>query len=660
MKEGVAMPVHPLVPESWTPPFASKVRLDFALGKHADGWVRHPVWGDPSFDTFKRIRTEPLHRGSPPYEWPVNGFLFEDPASGDWYAYIGLYARNYAIGPDKPPPACTVYRSEDRGHNWEHTGPIFDDDTFRFEGDKHTSNVAPDVSVVYADGVYHMAYDWCNDNVTWETAHRPSPDADAGVAYASAERPKGPWHRWKVPIIRNSHLHPRAILGRYDRSYGPTLIRRRDDWLVLTLVDTCPCCSWGMLAMTARDPKESWSEPTLVCSVEGEWYFPPIVEFFPAFCHEGFVYAPATSVAMNRSFQGVYRAPIEDAHLPEAWGIYQHGTVWHSEDVPAEKLGIFGQTFSGFVDSRGRLNALFPACDGDGLGSTNVVSRLWAQPIRERGFHLSAHKGPSLTLTRCAYRGFELQAQMQLRSTARVVWGHHAPVSSDRSTYDATLHPLSLGCHQAVDLSENTWRVLSVDATGKALVIAGGDLPRSHERKISVKRDEAGEFELVLDGKPTWSGRLPVVTGPLGLLLEPDNHVEVSEFSVSGMVLPAQFNYLYVEAFLGAGLLASDWDEAVSSAFRFGVGAVRREPGGRAKWNFRGQGFSLWSPRGPDHGRCRVKLDGRELGQIDLHHESVIPSGVVLSCQDTGEGYHALVMESASGRLVLDSLQVFD
>ena len=66
----------------------------------------------------------------------------------------------YDIGPGKPTTHCRVYRSTDRGNTWQETGPIFDDPKFCFEGYSQTANVAPDVSLVFADNRYHMVYDW--------------------------------------------------------------------------------------------------------------------------------------------------------------------------------------------------------------------------------------------------------------------------------------------------------------------------------------------------------------------------------------------------------------------------------------------------------------------------------------------------------------------
>jgi hypothetical protein len=103
-----------------------------------------------------------------------------------------------------------------------------------------------------------------------------------------------------------------------------------------------------------------------------------------------------------------------------------------------------------------------------------------------------------------------------------------------------------------------------------------------------------------------------------------------------------------------------DWDVIESPNFRFGVGAVRKTPGDRAKWNFRGKGFQLWSPKGPNFGRCELLLDGRKLADLDLHADAEQASQVVYRLDDAGDGYHAVVLRSTDGRLVVDSLDVFN
>ncbi len=74
-------PVTAVFPERWTPPLERRGAIDFAMSAQADAWLRHGVLGDPSFDSFERRPGNPIVRGKPPFNWPVNGFLFENPKS---------------------------------------------------------------------------------------------------------------------------------------------------------------------------------------------------------------------------------------------------------------------------------------------------------------------------------------------------------------------------------------------------------------------------------------------------------------------------------------------------------------------------------------------------------------------------------------------------
>ncbi len=177
---------------------AASTEIDYAESRFVDSWLRHPVYGDPSFDSFERFSSNPVHTGAPPFGWPVNGFFFADPGSGNWYLYIGDYATGY-LGP--PPSRCILYRSHNLGQTWENLGSILQGDARMFDKNGHT----PDVSVVFAEGRYHMVYDWGEPNFNGE----------GGLAYAWAEKPEGPWHRDAQPITRNSTLAP--LLGRYRR-----------------------------------------------------------------------------------------------------------------------------------------------------------------------------------------------------------------------------------------------------------------------------------------------------------------------------------------------------------------------------------------------------------------------------------------------------------
>ncbi len=633
------------------------------VGRQADAWLHHGVLGDPSFDSFERRPGNPIVRGKPPFDWPVNGFLFEDPKSGNWYAYIGNYLTGYDIGPGLPVTHCRVHRSKDRGATWEEIGPIFDDPAFRFQGDSQTANGAPDVTVVYAGGRYHMTYDWFTDNSRWDNVLHPRDGADNGCAYAWAERPEGPFHRAPRPILRTTEMPRRFALGqKYPRVYGTAIVHREKDWLALALADSNEFFSWGMMAMTATDPAGAWSDPVLVLGVEKADYYPPTAEAFPAMIHDGYVYLPAASVALNRDFQMIFRAKIEEAHRPDAWHLYQNGTAWHSEPVVNEGMGIWGQSYSGFVDRDGQLQVLFPSREREtNVGTINLASRPWSKPLRERGFVLSGHAGPSLALLRYAWNQFELNADFVLQGgTARFVWGYQAPLGPDRHAADATIHPLSLTRHLGLEISADAWRIVSIDAADKRSVKAEGPLETAARRAIELVVRDDGWSRLKIDGKIRFEGNLPVQAGPVGLFVEPFTNLKVSRFEIADPFKPAVMPWLYLEGLTGAGVKMSDWDVIHSPTYRFGVGAVGKTPGGRVKWNFRGRGFQLWSPRGPDFGRCELLLDGRKLADLDLHGDREQPSRIIYRCDDAGDGYHAVALHATDGRLAVDSLDVLN
>lgn len=63
------------------------MKINYAKVDHMNAWLRHPVPGDPSFDTFERLG-DAVHVSKPPYEWAVNGSVFCD-FDGTWYYYAG-------------------------------------------------------------------------------------------------------------------------------------------------------------------------------------------------------------------------------------------------------------------------------------------------------------------------------------------------------------------------------------------------------------------------------------------------------------------------------------------------------------------------------------------------------------------------------------------
>ncbi len=610
--------------------------VDYASSAHVDAWLRHPVYGDPSFDSFERLPGNPVHRGTPEFGWPVNGFLFLDPKSGHWFIYVGEYKVGYGGGRSR----CLLYRSTNLGKSWENLGPVVQGDSTMFDRNGHT----PDATVVYDRGRYHMVYDW----------GEPDFNGEGGLAYAWADRPEGPWHRASEPITINSKLP--AILGKYTRTYAATLIRRRDDWLILGMMDSAPQ-SWAMFAMTASQPQGPYSERRLVRNVEGDYFHPPLMEFFPAFVHEGWVYAPATSVAVNRNFNTLFRAPLERATEPSAWEIYRHGSIWHAEDVENEHYGIWGQTFSGQVTADGRLLAMFNSRDRQGLGTVNMAERPWAHPLRERGFHFSGHTGPSFTCLNRSYRAFVLRADIHVRGTARILWGYQGAIGPDRPGSDASLHPLMLTRHAGLELSDSGWKVVSADAEGKLRVLGENKSARGLWH-VTLERNDDGQTTVRLDGVEVWRGMSDDAVGPVGLVALPHTVLEVTRFEMEGKDQPANLHYLYTEGLLGAGENAASWQEQHGANYRFGLGAIHKGPGGVAKWNFRGTGVRLWSPTSSELGKVQLLVDGRDPLVIDLHSDT--PGGPVMIWEKKGlpAGFHSLVIRALDGVMALDGVEV--
>ena len=614
---------------------------DYADSRHAAVWLRHPVYGDPSFDSFERASGNPIHRGAPPFEWPVNGFLFLDPVSGNRYVFVGDYGKGYVT----PPSRCVLYRSTDHGGSWTNLGVVLQGDPLIFDRGGHT----PDVSVVHAGHRYHMVYDWGEANF----------NAEGGLAYAWADRPEGPWHRAPEPITRNTTLP--KLLDRYQRTYAATLVRRAHDWLILAMMDHAPH-GWALFAITAPKPDGPYSERRLVRHVEADYFHPPLLEFFPAFVHQGFVYAPATSVALNRNFNVVFRAPLERADDPAAWALFQHGSVWHADDVEHEHYGIWGQTFSGAIDGKGILHAMFPSRDSQGRGTINLAQRPWRQPLRKRGFVLTGHAGPSLTLLREAYDDFELDMRFKLRGTVRLLFDYAAPLAPNVPSSDATLHPIMHTRHTAIEFAPGAWRLLQLDAAGRETVIASGSLESAGTISPQVERSR-DSLALRMGDRTLWSGPLPADsnverTGVLGLRDEKNTHLYVERFQIRGKAQPAPASFGSAEALLGAAESPRDWDERRDSSFRFGLGHVSRKPGARAKWNVIGSRLQLWSPRGPEFGKVELRLDGKPEATVDLHAELPEASRVVWRSPALKDDFHALVLNAKGGPMPVDCVEV--
>ena len=628
-------------------------RIDYAELRYRESWLSHPIYGDASFDCFERGPGNPVCRGTDEMRWPVNDSLFRDPVSGNWFLYVGWYRQNYERDLEHP-SHCLVYRSTDAGISWEELGPALPGlPGFLFRGETSPASSAPDAVVAFKDGKYHMAFDWGTHSSNWGNAHNPTGDQNSGAGYAVSDRPEGPFQPQPNPITTTRDS--KAVLGKYRRQYATTILPRRKDWLALTLTDSGPHFGWGFVASSASTPDGPWSEPVLVLHPEREIYYPPLLEFHPAFAHEGYVFAPCTSVARNRNYQGLFRVPAEQALDPDAWELWRCGSLWHAEPVENEHEGIWGQTISGFVDAQGTFSVAFPSRDDDNRGTINIAKRPWDSWYREQGFVVSGHAVPSVTVIDREFTPRRIECELSLRGTVAIIWGHRAPFGPDRHGSNAGASELTLASHSAVELTDNSWFLMKVDAVGTRSVVATGSLAPAGHRLVDL-RWVSGELALSIDGEEVHRSAMAPVAGKVGLLAGTRGWAEICCFAVEGDSNPGRFEYLYGEALLSAAQKAEDWEVVEDRRFSYGCGAVSKSGDCAAKWNFRGAAVELLAPRGPEYGRGTVRVDGGEPREIDFLADEPRDSEVVWAAEDLQPGYHAVGLSVVEGRVPVDLL----
>jgi len=618
--------------------------IDLANPEHRPLWLSHPVIGDASFDAFERAPGNPIFRGAPPYEWPVNGALFQDPLSGHLYAYISEYPRGYW-----PAGPCRALRSRDGGAPWEDLGLVLSGSPTMFDGDGERAGAALDVSVVYAEGLYHMLYGWA----------RPD-NLDGGIAYAWAERPEGPFVRAPEPIHAESRQP--LLLGVYKRVYACSLVKRERDWLILADMSTPGNAggTWAVVAFTAPQAGGPYEGPHLLLCPQSKTFLPCPVEAYGNWVDQGFVYLPATSVAANRSFQIVFRARLEEAHHPEAWEVYQHGSSWHDEPVEHEARGIWGQTFCGFPDGARRLRVLFPSKDARDVGTINIAGRSLDQPHRQ-GFVLSAPNGPSMTIAQRSFTEFSLVAHLRSSGAKRILCNHNAPLGPDRPIgAEGHPHPLSLADCTEFALYSHGWALTRVTAEGARQVLAEGASPRSVGMEVDTLHiaQRAGELAVGANGQELWRGQVGAMSGSIGFIADAGTILRVEHLFISTLGEPCSKWLLPTEAIMGSGSLGETWVREEGARFRYGFGFSTTQDGATAKWNYCGRGFRLWAPRGPALGVGSLYVDGLHVGDIAQHAEADEHSQPLFEALNLPFGFHAVSLVRKKGEVWCDSLEI--
>ena len=639
-----------------------KSTFDYAKTANMDVWLRHPVLGDPSFDTFEKLG-ETVHKSEPPYEWGVNGSLFRDPVYGIWYYFAGIYPYGYSTAQDANGRiVCSdfkIYRSSDEGKSWEDLGKGFPDG-FCFDGYNCPADSHPDTFMTYDPDtkLYWLAYDWATNQASWETSVHPAElQYNAGGALAYSQSPAGPFIRLAKPMFGNYEISRK--LGRFTRAYLTTVFKRRSDWIALVLCDSGDRYSWGLVCMTADSPDGEWSDPTVVLSVDREEYYPAPVEFSPCFAVGDTVYAPATSVALNRNYQTMHTAPIEKAHIPEAWTLSGDGNAWHARNLSDEKYGIWGQTYNGF-ENDGTFTVMYPSRDERGFGTLSVAQRMWDKPHSD-GFTFSGHAGKSISPLMRGYKNFTLEAEFTFAGTVEFAFDYNGILGPERSTSDSFPSKETFSNYKALRLSDGNFKFISVNQSGEETILVGGEYISDGGNIKMALQTEDNCVKFNINGKTEVVSNITVKGGLTAVIAHEFSILTCSKYEIcaaDGEQIPGTLKYHAYDAILGAGQRMADWKQA---AHCISGKAVMNSVGQNqiyGKWNCICKGFSIYAPKAPTLGKMRVVVDGVYKSTVDLYAETEITSAPIYTCE-LDSGRHGIALYPENGTIVLDIIEVY-
>jgi hypothetical protein len=619
---------------------------DFALLTQRDQWSHEYALGSPTWDTLERFSNNPVYRGSKGLEWPVNGFLFSDPMSHKWYLYIGEYKENYSSDQDIDTADfnCVIYESEDRGKTWSSKGNLFPANMVSYDSIKIQ---APDVMVTYVDGEYHMVFDWVPADFNWQSSEK------SGIGYAVADSPEGPFVVSNKPIKLNTQYKHNQLLDRYSRMYAPMIVKRKKDWALLYMMDTSPARSWVLAVSTSPKPEGPYGETNIMLNVESKSNYQPLQEFYPAFTHDGYVYFPSTSVAINRNYQAVHRVKVEDLTKANSYELFSDGGFWHSENVENEDAGIWGQTITGFID-KDSIYVMFPSKDPKNYGTINLAKASWNKLFRERGFSLTTNKGNTFSYIKKAINVEEINMEFRLDGKMHVIWDFNSPLDKLDGWGKFTLNH-NYADYKEVVIDKSGWQI-NVYESGKNMnqLDSGAIKDWKKDGNQLLLQKMNGEFQLSINGLRCWRGELTNRPGIIGLALDPNSFLFANRLIVEGPQVEGFVTYGFYEALVNSGNQDSDWDFKTDSLFLYGKGAVSKKDSSFAKWNFEGKGFEIYAPRGPLYGTVHIYLDGKLVKVISLKNEKDLKSRSIYKSLDISTGKHAVYLETLDGLLPLD------
>ncbi len=603
------------------------MKKNYASVANMEAWLRHPVLGDPSFDSFQRIGA-PVHVSKPPYDWAVNGSLFCD-FDGTWYCYAGLYQQGYLAHDPNLHSRFRIYRSTDKGASWQDLGWGMETGLCLEDHDVPNDS-CPDVVLTWDERhkKYLLTYDTSTNDNTWEKAHDPrGHTADSGAGLAWADSPAGPFTRFKNLFLSNRRIF--GSLGRWGRLYASSVYPRKNDYIAFCLADSNQHYAWALGVMTAPTPEGPWSDAHMVLSCDRPEYYPCPVEFHPVEVHDGVAVASATSVARGRNYQAVFAAPLEQATDPAAWKLTDDGSVWHAADTPQEYEGIWGQTYHGFVEKEtGRYVVMFPSKNADDMGTINIAARPWDTPHTD-GFTITTHGGAAVSPLLASYADFDLTAALAIKGQVDIAFDYQGILGPNDSVADSVPHADACKNYSALRLTADSAALVTVAADG--VVTTHGSNKTDNPASLRLARKN-GLVSAWVNGVPVCKDiPLPAAeNAPLALVLAPRSRIDCTAFEVEGDPAPCTLHWNPVEGLLGAGqlhptkdLVQPEADLAPDRWHRSAAGGYVGEGIIAAKWNLRGSAFAVKLAKGPGFGVAGIWLDGIFCGSVDLDGQGI-------------------------------------
>ena len=195
-----------------------------------------------------------------------------------------------------------------------------------------------------------------------------------------------------------------------------------------------------------------------------------------------------------------------------------------------EGMGIWGQSFSGFVDRDGQFQVCFRRANAKRTSARSTwPTRPWAKPLRERGFVAQRSRRPqpdavALCLATVPFEGRSCACTAARPESFGATRPRSAPTGTPPTRRFIRFRSRGI---KGWSFRANAWRIVSVDASGKVAAAASGPLESGTTRERSRSTaSKTGGCELGIDHKARWDGKLPLAAGQIGLLVDPFTNLE--------------------------------------------------------------------------------------------------------------------------------------